>query len=173
MFSGDSVSNRSCPFSSPSTLIIHIGQWYNCSIVHSRSIQRFIPCTLGSHPAQLHFGVFSYIYSQSYPQYPFANLPNPNIWFAWLCIQLYSQVISQIIQVGRNPSSYSFTEKALMFSKGATWQFTMGDNVNDGGSDVASAGDGVQRSWEYARWWPGGNVVGRIGRKLWSPWHSA
>ena len=33
-----------------------------------------------------------------------------------------------------------------MFSKGATWQFTMGDNVNDDGSDGASAGDGVQRS---------------------------
>ena len=29
-----------------------------------------------------------------------------------------------------------------MFSKGATWQFTMGDNVNDGGPDGASAGDG-------------------------------
>ena len=88
------VTNRSCSFSSPSTLIIHIGQWYNCSIVHGRSIQRFIPCTLGSHPAQLHFGVFSYIYTQSYAQYP-------NIWFARPCIlQLYSQVISQIIQVG-------------------------------------------------------------------------
>ena len=33
-----------------------------------------------------------------------------------------------------------------MFSKGATWQFTTGDNVNDGGSGRASAGDGVQRS---------------------------
>ena len=33
-----------------------------------------------------------------------------------------------------------------MFSNGATWQFIMGDNVNDGGLDGTSAGDGVQRS---------------------------
>ena len=36
----------SFPYSSSQILVIHIEQWYNCSIVHGRSIQRFIPHAL-------------------------------------------------------------------------------------------------------------------------------